>query len=174
MKILHGEALTDSKDVLLNVFEDGYGERYLGDEYFLNNYILQARAAVVNDTSDLIRGAALIGKSARITAIATRNDRTIYGSRFQNLVTLIEASQPIDNDVWIGIGHDAHPAVAAAAEQAGMQQCQSEEEVIARLKRTERLSNFSIRRAVDGFEVSLEGSRHGPAHWTAVWGWQAK
>lgn len=172
MKVLRGEALAGSKALLLDVFRDSYGEKYLGDEYFLNNYILQARAALVDDSSELLSGATLIGKSARITAIATRSNRHIYGSRFQGLVSLIEASQPIDDDVWIGIGMDAHPAVKAAAEQAGMQQAINEEYVTARLKRTERLSDFSIRKANNGFEVSLKGSKHGPTYWNEVWGWQ--
>lgn len=174
MQILNSESLVNSQSKILDVFRDGYGEKYLGDEHFIQSYILQARSAVINDSFDSLGGAALIGKSDRITAVTTRSDREQYGSRFQGLISLLKAAQLAADDTWMGIGLDAHPAVSSAAEQAGMQRTQNKELVLARLERTNRLSRFALRRAATGFEISLAGSAHGSDYWSAVWGWETE
>jgi len=68
--------------VFLSIFRESYGNRYLGDEIFLNDYIYRADKIVKLGDVDNLRAVALI-RNSRITAVATVNNRELFGRRYQ-------------------------------------------------------------------------------------------
>ncbi len=170
MSVLLGEQITDSQSLLLDVFRDGYADRYVGDQRFLEGYLLRAHVAVVDDRDEVLRGAALL-RNSRITSIATRTDREKYGSRFQGLVGLLHMTHEVDDDAWIGIGSDVKPAMRAAADQAGMSRTKDEELLRVRLVRSGKIDQYSVRSNAAGLVISLAGSNHGADYWQEVWDW---
>lgn len=170
MAVLRGEEIVESQALLLDVFYDGYGENYVGNDRFYSNYLLPAHVAITDDRSEFLAGAALM-RNSRITAIATRYDTESFGNRFQNMVGILQFSRLVDPEGWIAIGASSKQAMKAAAQAAGMGRSRDSELLEDRLERSGKRAEYTVKETVSGLLICLASSGHGSDYWQEVWDW---
>ena len=160
-------------DLLVDVFQEGYGTSFAGREQFAVSFLQLADCAVVlGELPDNVAAASLL-RNTRITALGTRENRDIYGSRFTNLVNLSRLVRQIEPIAWTSIGIITPEVVRAASAEAGMTPSKNRDLLEKRLLTFGALSRYSIREGNDGLEIVLSTSSKGPEYWQAVWDWMS-
>lgn len=164
-----GDANIDENN-LLSLFRNSYGDNYLGDGLFLQNYIHRADKVTSLDEGGELKAAALM-RASRLTAIATDPSRREPGYRQRLMVNLLRLTQLVQPDGWITI-HDTATKMQQTAELAGMAPLQNKEHIRERLHRFGELAIHTVAASPNGLIVTRTGSHHGADYIQHAWGWQ--
>lgn len=155
---------------LLSLFRESYGENYVGNERFTDGYLCMAQSAVVIDEPHPYTSALLL-RSKRMTAVATRTNTREFGPRAMNLIRLLQLTASYETESYITIGLDSIQKVGSVAASAGMSPSQDRGLAEERLSAFGNVDRYAIEESEDGLCIALKTSSKGSAYWQQIWDW---
>jgi hypothetical protein len=160
---------------LADFFRVGYGNRYLGDEPFIRDYVMLAGKAIAlcaaEPDGNEVLGVSLV-RAERVTAAVTTLEQGHYERRRDIMAHLLVATQLIEPSVWITIAVNA-VGMISAAEKAGMTPISDLDDVRARIDTFGELDTHELAETNSGIAVRKVGSAHGTGYEQVAWGWAA-